>query len=81
MDFEKVSISYSKPLQDIAGNLLEVKMIQSTYDPLAERLVAKMMERTRQEKDTIKCNSALKIPPSVCAVPYPSSATSITYDA
>jgi hypothetical protein len=83
MEEEKVSISYDQTLQDIAGNLLEVKMVQQLYDPIGERLVAKMLQREAEDKATVfkssvdigsKSNQTIgsfAIPISTAAVPIP----------
>jgi len=45
---KQFSLSYNQPLQDVAGNLLDVKITKSTYDPIAERLVEQMTERIKK---------------------------------
>ena len=75
MEEAKVSLSYDKNLQDIAGNLLEVKMVQQHYDPIAERLVAKMIEREAEDRKTTVFKT--EIPASTAAVPTPTEPVSI----
>ena len=75
MEEQKVSLSYDQTLQDIAGNLLEVKMVQQHYDPIAERLVAKMIEREAEDRKTTVFKT--EIPASTAAVPTPTEPVSI----
>lgn len=75
MEEEKVSLSYDKKLQDIAGNILEVNMVQQLYDPIAERLVAKMIEREAEDRKTTVFKR--DIPASTPAVPIPTEPVSI----
>tara|TARA_R110000868_G_scaffold330196_1_gene591136 strand:+ start:96 stop:362 length:267 start_codon:yes stop_codon:yes gene_type:complete len=75
MEEQKVSLSYDQTLQDIAGNLLEVKMVQQHYDPIAERLVAKMIEREAEDRKTTVFKT--EIPASTAAVPIPTEPVSI----
>ena len=44
-DREMFSIKYDKPLMDIAGNTLDVKMTMNNYDPQADRLVASFLDK------------------------------------
>ena len=73
MEEEKVSLSYDKFLQDVAGNTLEVKVVQNIYDPIGERLVAKMLERVAEDKQTVfKSEVDIgAIPTSTAAIPIP----------
>ena len=67
MEQEKFSISYDLPLQDIAGNVLDVKITTNSYDPVAAEMVAKIADKVvkegvKEEKsnfDVFKINTEL----------------------
>ena len=42
---QKFSISYDQPLMDIAGNVLDVKMVQHTYAPDFDAYIAKICDK------------------------------------
>lgn len=78
MEEEKVSISYDKALQDIAGNALEVNMVQSNYDPLGERLLSKKREREADDKlSTVTFKSNHEIGVGASSVPIPASPSAL----
>jgi hypothetical protein len=63
MEQEKFSISYNLPLQDIAGNILDVKITTNSYDPVAAEMVAKIADKVVKEEksnfDVFKINTEL----------------------
>ena len=88
MEEQKVSLSYDQTLQDIAGNLLEVKMVQQHYDPIAERLVAKMIEREAEDRKTTvfkteiaASTAAVQTPTEPVSIEPAKFARSVTYEA
>ena len=42
---ELFSVKYDQGLMDIAGNQLDVKMVQQDYDPVSDRLVAQFLDK------------------------------------
>lgn len=50
----QVSNPECRPLQDIAGNVLDVKITTSTYDPEADYLVSKIAYRKRKREECIE---------------------------
>lgn len=49
MDSHTFSKNKCRPLQDIAGNVLDVKITTSTYDPEADYMVSKIADKKREE--------------------------------
>jgi hypothetical protein len=50
MEREKFSISYEKYIQDIAGNVLDVKTTFNSYDPVADKLVNEITDKVIKEE-------------------------------
>jgi len=81
---EVFSISYDLPLQDIAGNVLDVKITTNSYDPVAAEMVAKIADKVvkegvKEEKsnfDVFKINTELAN--QAHAVPMVASISSIS---
>jgi hypothetical protein len=80
---EKFSVSYNQPLQDIAGNILDVKITTSTYDPVADKLVRQIASKKTEEcieDEPVVFKCEYSIPASTHAVPMVAQINNISPD-